>query len=410
MKGFISLLLVLGFSYASPAHNLFDEVSFRLSLYYGGPADPGPRQLLPGFREQLLERCDSDPNCPEEVALELIQELIDTLGDQHTNYLPPSAYGTLRLRLAGGASEETFGLVVQGVASGLVVTEVLAQSPAEAAGLKRGDLIVSLDGEVLDDSETSLTRFFDAEAEGAAALVLSRGGETLEVALQSGVLALDRSPSLSMIEVHTALLRIPSFLPPLEVAPSVHALVTEAVAAGAEAFIVDLRDNPGGSVIDCLSSSAIFTANPARVVTTPLLSQTLRFDQSERGGELSVIGADGNAFSQLTLPAPARFDGKVVVLVNRNSASCAEFFALDLQGRALIIGEETYGVADSTTLFLALPGGAGLQITNAQVFPLEGGTYPAAVTPDILLEDDLMALTEGRDVLLEAALSALHGH
>nr|MBA2667177.1 hypothetical protein [Trueperaceae bacterium] len=138
--------------------------------------------------------------------------------------------------------------------------------------------------------------------------------------------------------------------PALRVAPRVHALVAEATAAGATAIIVDVRDNPGGALTDC---------------------------------------------------------GPIAVVVNGASASCAEFLALDLQGRGLVIGEQTAGVADSTTAFFALPNGAGLQVTTAMVQNADGSTYASSVMPDVPVDDDLMVLANGIDAPLQAALEAV---
>ena len=99
-----------------------------------------------------------------------------------------------------------------------------------------------------------------------------------------------------------------------------------------------------------------------------------------------------------------------MVLVNARSASCAEFLALDLQrAGATVVGERTAGAADSTTAFVALPFGYGLQVTTALVADLGGVGVARAVVPDVIVVDAAMALTEGRDPVLEAALEVLGG-
>jgi len=102
---------------------------------------------------------------------------------------------------------------------------------------------------------------------------------------------------------------------------------------------------------------------------------------------VAVTDAAGRTFPQATLERRARWTGDVVVLVNARNASCAEFLARDLQrAGATVVGERTAGAAASTTAFLA-----------------------RAVVPDVVVVDAAMALTEGRDPVLEAALEVLGG-
>lgn len=97
-----------------------------------------------------------------------------------------------------------------------------------------------------------------------------------------------------------------------------------------------------------------------------------------------------------------------MVLVNSRSASCAEYFAFDLQDAGItVMGEPTRGVANTTTSFFSLLNGGGLQISVSRALRPDGTLYPSRLTPNILQADDLKALAEGRDVLLERALEWL---
>jgi hypothetical protein len=194
-----------------------------------------------------------------------------------------------------------------------------------------------------------------------------------------------------------------SLLPPLVVAPAFHALIREAKEAGATGLIVDLRDNPGGAMSECLGAAAAFSDTPGRLVSG-LLRQTVRVE----GNEVVVEDASGRRYPLANLPERVRWSQPSAVLVNAGNGSCAEFMAFDLQQTGvMVIGEATAGVADSTTTFVRLPNGDGLAITSATVRALDGSSVPARVTPERVIHDDLMALAAGEDGVLLAALQSL---
>ena len=186
-----------------------------------------------------------------------------------------------------------------------------------------------------------------------------------------------------------------------------HDLVNAAQRGGARAIVVDLRDNPGGALVDCLLAATAFAPEAGRALQGALTSQTIVAED----GAIVVTDAAGRTFPQTALERPARWTGSVAVLVNAGSASCAEFLALDLQrGGATVVGEPTAGAADSVTAFVALPLDYGLQVTTARVADLDGAASPSAVTPDIAVDDAPLGLAAGRDAVLEAALEVLEGH
>jgi carboxyl-terminal processing protease len=100
-----------------------------------------------------------------------------------------------------------------------------------------------------------------------------------------------------------------------------------------------------------------------------------------------------------------------VVVVNGESASCAEHMAYAMQRYAgvAVIGEPTAGVLDSATNFVALSNDMGLAVSIARIADAAGDVLPTAVTPDREVEDDLMALADGRDVLRDGAVDMLLG-
>jgi carboxyl-terminal processing protease len=80
---------------------------------------------------------------------------------------------------------------------------------------------------------------------------------------------------------------------------------------------------------------------------------------------------------------------------------------IKLGGQATLIGEETYGVGDTSTFHLELPGERGISVTAGRV-SVGGQASTQFVTPDIAVRDDLAALAaSGTDAALQTAFTEL---
>jgi carboxyl-terminal processing protease len=408
------LAVLIGGAAAQPAPpidpaplDLFDEAAYHLA-FYAGPAETPPRELLPAARAELEARCARPAGCTVGDAVDALADVIAELDDGHTALIPEDAFQRLRLQLGGGAETDSFGVVVAAPANGLglVVTDVVPGSPGEAAGLARGDRVLALDGAFLPAGRRArLQDWSEAEQRGRVeALQLRAGAAPRRIELRAAPLRVDRVPSLDLLPGDVAWLRIPSFLL-AGVAQRVHDLVRRAEAAGATGLVVDVRDNPGGFLLECLASAGAFADAFAYRVQASVLPQTLRWED----GVLAVVDLADRAFPQSVLEDRVRWRGPTVVLVNAGSASCAEHMAYALQryGDVPVIGETTAGVLDSATNFVALSNGMGLAVSVARIADGDGTVLPRAVSPDRALADDLMALASGRDALLAAAVERL---
>ena len=201
----------------------------------------------------------------------------------------------------------------------------------------------------------------------------------------------------------TALIRIPTFLAAGGVAAQVHAQVAQARAAQARGIVVDLRGNAGGSLLECDLSASAFVPEFRRVAhsagrqTQTRVAAGRRWDDGALAGEVS---------------RPQLWRGPLAVLVDESSASCAEFFAYEIQraGVGVVVGTPTAGVGNTATRVYPLTGGAGLQLTVLHYSKPGGQAYPLRVQPDLSAQSGtafLRALSQGRDLTLEAGLQAL---
>jgi len=149
-------------------------------------------------------------------------------------------------------------------------------------------------------------------------------------------------------------------------------LLGELRKEGVEGVVIDLRDNGGGSLTEATQLSGLFI---------------------DRGPVVQVRDAQGRVSVESDSEAGVAWDGPLAVLVNRSSASASEIFAAALQdyGRALIIGETTFGKGTVQNLVdldnvaqNEEPRFGQLKLTIAQFFRINGGsTQHRGVVPDI---------------------------
>ena len=132
---------------------------------------------------------------------------------------------------------------------------------------------------------------------------------------------------------------------------------------------------------------------------------------SEKEHYFGRIITQNDSLRLLVNPRPLSFKGKVAVLVDQGSASSSEFFAGGLQemGRATIFGSKTAGAALPSQLE-SLENGDTFQYVFANYITKNGHVLEGnGVTPDVEISHSRESLLEGRDVVLEGAVSWING-
>ncbi len=381
---------------ASPAQTVFDQVARLLQTRYGGLSTVDRANLVAQYQAKLTTACASDlEGCKADVAYPLLEQEVADLKDAHSFFEKPESYDDFKARQSGAARLQ-YGIKLGNLDGGdQVITGVIPGSAAFDAGLRRGDRLVSIDGQKYSYDALRASR-----AKGTPiALGVKRGDQSLTVRLQARESSSSDLPSISYVG-DLGVLNIPSFLSGGEVAQRVHDLVREAQNKGTRGLLVDLRDDPGGDLGECDLSISAFVPSFTRVA------------RSANGDSPSVVTSGlirngRNVFQGVN--NPAFWNGPLSVLVNKSSASCSEFFAREIQfaKRGQIIGEPTAGVGNTATIVFPLDGDAALQLTTTHYVKPDGTPYAERVTPDVAFTDDLEQLGRGQDVLLEKALAVL---
>ncbi len=308
-----------------------------------------------------VDRSELDPEAFAEAA---IRGMLTALGDPHTNYVRPEAFeiesGDLQGKFEGiGAN------VSMRMDGKLQIVAPIKGSPAEAAGLRPADVILEVDGVSIDGLSLleAVARIRGPRGTAVDLLVQHLGSLDPEhIFVVRDVIPLESVLLRSEPGDKIAHIRITSFY--ADTAENLTASVREAIDEGAEALILDVRDNPGGllqSVVD---------------VTSQFLDEGL---------VLYEVDGAGRRTNWNVRDTGETIDVPMVILTNEFSASASEILAGALQDyeRATVVGATTFGKG-SVNVLRRLSNDGGLYVTFARWFtplgrPIEG----EGVDPDV---------------------------
>lgn len=339
----------------------------------------------------------------------VFRSMLRDLDDDHSTWLGvPSELGR---NLVGEFDRPRLGAQLGFVADiGLVIRRVLPGTPAADVELRRGDVIVAINGEDVRESRslgTALQMLGRASRTGGLTLGVMRRGAPLEIFVTPGTFleaALASRPQADMLDDDTGYLYIPTFRGDT-VAPEVHRLIADLQRRGAENLVLDLRGNLGGRLNQMGLVLGVFTEGPwAEAVSRGELAwQGVYLD-----GQVILEDPNGVQVSRSSVPEPAHFGGSVAVLVDQTNSSAGEVAALALQdlGRAVVIGQTTSGNVEALRTF-ELPDGSQVMVAIANLQGINGLEFSAGVQPNVIAAEDLGELARGYDAPVAEALRLL---
>jgi len=337
-----------------------------------------------------------------------ISGMVGALGDPYTAFLPPSKNKESKDDLAG--QFEGVGIQLGYNDSTLAVVAPLADTPAEKAGVKAGDLIVNIRDEAKGIDENT----FEMSLLEAVGLIRGKKGtpvflalvregvrESFEVEIVRGTIVV-KSVTVEFIDSQSAggkvaRLRLSRFGERTgeEWEEAVNEIRDRRYEIGDnfKGVILDLRNNPGGFL-----SGAVF-------IVSEFLDQGAVVLQDDGEGEAESFSV--NRKGELT-------DVSLVILVNKGSASASEIVAgaLKYHQRAKIVGQTTFGKGTIQEA-QELEAGAGLHITIARWLIPDGTSIDKeGVVPDFEVEMDKEDPPDGetsqtKDPQLEKAIELL---
>jgi carboxyl-terminal processing protease len=314
-----------------------------------------------------------------------IDGVLRQLGDPNTDFLTAVEYDSLKSRTA--RSYSGVGLTVEPSRAGLVVTSAL-NGPARKAGVRRGDIIVRIDGrpagKLTFDQALNLIK---GQQGTVVHLTLRRAGHKqlrVTVVRQEITLPSLRARIVRFRGTKLGYIRLLSF--PDATSERIGQATESLVRHGAKGIVLDLRDNPGGLLTQAVRTVSIFLDEGVVCTISGLHQDETTYEVT---GEAT--------YPRLPL----------VVAVNHSSASASEIVAAALQDheRAVIIGHRTYGKA-SVQSIRPLSYGMALKLTTALYRTPDGRDLTGeGVRPKIRVGDD--PLTDVDEVLRSAEVALI---
>jgi carboxyl-terminal processing protease len=328
---------------------------------------PGRAQAADDISEvrTLLETSYVDPVPADVLQAPTIDQMLSRLGDPYTVYFTPSEYQEFQDSLENQFSG--LGIHITMVPQGVMAVSVIPGTPAEKAGLQQGDIITRADQFPLSGvSESQAELLLRGPAGTTVNLTVLRGSTLMFFKVTRQVLT-QPEVSSELLEGHIGYLQINVF--GTDTDQIFGKMAANLQKQGADAWIIDLRDNPGGYLNTAVRLAGYFIPNKVAVQV------------HDRSGNVTDLLAPAQSF---------QIQGPVAVLTNQNSASAAEILsaALKDQGAATLIGSKTFGKGSVQGLF-NLPDGSVLKMTIDHFYsPLGEKINHVGVNPNIEIDPD----------------------
>jgi carboxyl-terminal processing protease len=318
------------------------------------------------LNDNYVDKSKLDPKKLSEGAVRGMMQSLD----QFSSYADPDTH---KLEMSGFEGKfEGIGAVISMKDNLLTVVSPVADSPAEKAGIKPGDKILEIDGQLASRLSLIEATFKIRGPKGTSVklLVLHEGeNQPVEIQIVRAEIT-EKSVSMEMRD-DIAYIKITQFLQ--STGDDLQSALTEAIGKGARGVVLDLRNNPGG----LLNASADVAS---QFLAMGLVAKVV----DDMGNETVVPVKTGGIGTHLHM----------VVLVNNGSASASEIVAGALQdyGRAKLVGSQTFGKG-SVQIIHDLSDGSALHITAYKwLTPLGRPIDGVGLTPDIVsdLKDEAL--------------------
>jgi len=288
--------------------------------------------------------------------------------DPHSSYMTPELYKEMEVETQGQFGG--IGIEITILKDVLTIVSPIEGTPAFAAGVKPGDQIIRIDGKSTKDITTmEAVKKLRGPKDTKVTITIMREGITSpqDIVLTRAIIQV-KSVRYKILEDGIAYVRIASF----------HERTSDDLRKALrdlndkvrpmKGLVLDLRNDPGGLLVQAIEVADMFLSSGVIVSTRG------------RTKNMETKSVARNDMNEITCP--------IVVLVNEGTASAAEIVAGALQdnGRALVVGTQTFGKASVQTI-IALEDGSALKLTTGRYYTPNGRSIQAeGITPDIVVK------------------------
>lgn len=302
-------------------------------------------------------------------AYETIEKMLARLDDPFTRLLRPEQYKTLQISTAGELTGVGLQIAIDTETKVLTVISPIAGTPADLAGIQPGDRILNIDG--ITTASLSLDEAASRMRGPIGSHVVLQVERQIDGSLENIDLVRDRialNPVYAQLQSvgdseKIGYIRLSQFS--ANAADQMKRTIQSLETQGADAYILDLRSNPGGLLQAGIDIARMWLDDSTIVYTVNRQSILDSFDANK-----SALTSD-----------------PLVVLVDRGTASASEILAGALQdnGRATLVGDRTFGKGLIQSLF-DLPDDSGLAVTVARYeTPNHRDINKLGIEPDVVV-------------------------
>lgn len=300
-----------------------------------------------------------------------IKTIIKNLGSRFTYYFSPDEVKEFEIQTSskyGGIGTE---VTYNSTRNAVEIISPMYESPAEKAGLKSGDLIVSINGSSVKSlGYIPAVNALRGTPGSKVKVEVYRPSEkaTMTFVITRALIKLKtvKSTTISASKTKIGYVRITKFSEPTgkELSNALNSLYAQEI----KGLIIDLRDDPGGLFSQALEVASDFLPKGKLIVTV-----------RNRYGVERPYRSYGNIYKRLP----------IVILVNHGSASSSEIVSAALRdnGYAVLVGERTYGKAAVQTEIPLSNGGLLLLVTDHYFTPNGQDINLKGITPDYIVKE-----------------------
>lgn len=316
--------------------------------------------VLSMLQENYVEEIDT-PHVIKGAIMGMLQSL-----DPHSSYLTPEEFQDLHEETSGEFSGIGIEVTIQ--KNNLIIISPIARTPAAKAGLKAGDIIVAIDGEMIKEiGNYQAIEKLRGPIDSTVVISILRQGwlEPKEFSITRARIPLVSVEKESLLS-GLGYVRITNFQQHTTTnLKSLLKVFTEKEQL--QGLILDLRNNPGGLLKEAVE-----------IVDTFLNQGVIVYTKGRREEQNVLFKAHHNS---------RHTEYPLVILINKGSASASEIVAGAIQAhkRGIIVGTQSFGKGSVQTI-IPLPDGAGLRMTTAKYYtPDNQSIEGVGITPDVII-------------------------
>jgi carboxyl-terminal processing protease len=304
----------------------------------------------------------------QQMSYAAIRAMLGVLHDTgHTRFLTPQDVQTEKQQLSGTLVGIGVDLQQDAKTKQISISETILGTPADKAGIKRGDIIVAVNGtNVVGKDISTVIPLIKGAAGTNVTLKVERPAtnQTLSFTMKRAEIQVPSVVSYYIAQDHIAHIQITQFSE--GASDQLKSALTKAKQEGAKSIILDLRDDPGGYLQEAINVASDFIGKGNVLLEQDSTGQ--RTPQPVNGHPLDT-----------TIP--------IVVLTNNNTASAAEIVsgALKDNNRAIIMGVKTFGTGTVLDEFDLSDGSAILLGTSEWLTPDGQFIRDKGIQPNIVV-------------------------